>query len=119
MHMIYKVVRDHTCDNTTPIIVTKGTRVKVGEQSDSNGIWPNWVYCFGLEGQGEGWTPIQIIHLENEYGIVLEDYSAIELKVLQGETVEGDIELNGWIWCKKRNDNNTGWLPKEKLVPLI
>jgi len=116
--MIFKTLENHTNENKTPIIVSKGMKVKIGERSDSNGNWPNWVYCYGLEGQGEGWTPIQIIQIENDIGIILENYSAIELDVTQGETIEGDVELNGWIWCKKSNSLDEGWLPKEKLDPL-
>jgi len=116
--MKYLVIEEHKSDDLTPIIVTKGTKVKIGEKSDSNGIWPNWIYCYGLEGQGEGWTPIQILQIEDEYGILLEDYSAVELDINKGETVTGNLELNGWIWCKKLNGFKEGWLPKEKLDPL-
>jgi len=116
--MKYLVIEEHKSNDLTPIIVTKGMKVKIGERSDSNGNWPNWVYCYGLEGQGEGWTPIQIIQIENDFGIILENYSAIELDVTQGETVEGDVELNGWIWCKKLSEFEKGWLPKEKLDSL-
>lgn len=118
--MKYIVIEEHKNDNLTPIIVTKGTRVKLGERSDINGSWPNWIYCYSLDGQGEGWTPIQIIQIENEYGVVIEDYSAVELDVKKGETVVGDIELNGWVWCTKFIGLDTGWLPKEKLkiIPI-
>lgn len=116
--MRYKIIEDHNSDNLTPIIVTKGTRVRIGERSDSNGIWPNWIYCISEDGNGEGWTPIQIIHLENDYGIVLEDYSAIELDVQKDETVVGTVNLNGWTWCKKINCIDEGWLPNEKLISI-
>jgi len=113
--MKYLVSEDHKNDNLMPIIVNKGSKVRLGEKSNSNGNWPNWIYCYGLDNNGEGWTPIQIIQIEGEYGIVLENYSAYELEVFQGESVVGEIELNGWIWCKKVNGLNEGWIPKEKL----
>lgn len=113
MKYLVKVV--HTNENLTPIQITKGSKVKLGERSNSNGNWPNWIYCYGLDDNGEGWTPIQIIQIENEYGIVLENYSAYELEISKGEIVEGGIELNGWIWCKKIDGLDEGWLPKEKL----
>ena len=116
--MKYIVRENHKNDNLTPIIVNKNSKVKLGERSNNNGNWPNWIYCYGLDNNGEGWAPIQIIQIDGEYGIVLEKYSAYELEVLQGQCVEGEIELNGWIWCKKINGLDEGWLPKDKLSIL-
>lgn len=116
--MKYIVIEEHKNDNLTPIIITKGSNVRIGERSNSNGNWPNWIYCFSEDGHVEGWTPIQIIRIEGSYGIVLEDYSAVELEVQKGETVEGAIELNGWTWCKKINYKDEGWLPNGKLILL-
>ncbi len=39
--MKYLVNEDHKNNNLTPIIVTKGTKVRLGEKSNSNGNWPN------------------------------------------------------------------------------
>ncbi|NTW90397.1 MAG: ligand-binding protein SH3 [Erysipelotrichaceae bacterium] len=113
--MKYLVKEVHTNDNLSPIQITKGSKVRLGERSNSNGNWPNWIYCYGLDGNGEGWAPIQIIHIEDNFGTLLEDYDAYELEVYPGETVEGYKELNGWIWCKKIDGLDEGWLPKEKL----
>ena len=114
--MEFEIIEEHINDNLTPITVEKGAIVMLGESSNSSGSWPNWIYCRNVDGNGEGWTPVQIIQIENEYGIVLEDYSAIELDVEKGETVHGDIELNGWVWCSKLNGIKCGWLPKEKMI---
>jgi hypothetical protein len=116
--MKFEIIEEHINDNPTPITVDKGAIVRVGERSNSAGNWPNWVYCYSLDGSGEGWTPVQIIQIETEYGIVAEDYSAIELNVEKGETVEGDRELNGWVWCNKVNGVEEGWLPKEKMIAV-
>lgn len=114
--MKFQIIEEHINDNLEPIKIKKGTKVKVGERSNGSGSWPNWIYCYSLDGNGEGWTPIQIIKFEGEYGIVLEDYSAKELAVKKGETVQGDLELNGWVWCS--NDSEEGWLPKEKIIAI-
>ena len=118
IQMIYEVIEEHRSDNVTPIIITKGTRVRVGERSNNDGSWPNWIYCYSLDGHGEGWTPTQNIQIESEYGIVAEDYSALELGVRVGEIVEGNIELNGWVWCSKLNGSEEGWLPKKKMIAI-
>jgi hypothetical protein len=112
----FEIIEEHRSDNTKPIIIRKGTRVKVGERFNCNGNSPNWIYCYSLDGNGEGWTPLQIVEVESEYGTVLEDYSAKELEVQKGEIVEGSMELNGWIWCSKLNELESGWIPKEKTI---
>jgi len=114
--VIFEIIEEHRSDNLTPIIITKGSRVRIGERSNDFGSWPNWIYCYSLDGNGEGWTPIQIVNIIGVYGIILADYSAIELDVKKGETVDGDIELNGWVWCHKLNFSEEGWLPKEKII---
>lgn len=116
--MKFEIIEEHISDNRTPITVEKGAIVMVGERSNSAGSCPNWIYCYSLDGNGEGWIPVQIIQIESEYGIVLEDYSAIELCVKKGDTVHGDIELNGWVWCSKLNGLEEGWLPKEKMIDI-
>jgi hypothetical protein len=114
--MDFVIIEQHKSNNPTPLIIRKGTRIKIGKRSDDAESWPNWIYCFSLDGISEGWTPKQIIQMENGYGIVLEDYSAKELNVKKGDKVEGNIELNGWIWCRKLNLSEEGWLPKEKMI---
>jgi hypothetical protein len=116
--MEYEIIEEHKSNNNTPLIIRKGTRVKVGKRSDGDGSSPNWIYCYSLDGISEGWTHEQIIEREREYGIVLEDYSAKELGVEKEEIVQGSIELNGWVWCSKLNGSEEGWLPKEKMIAV-
>jgi len=116
--MKFEVIEDHKSDNKAPLIITKGTRVKVGRKSDDGESWPNWIYCSSLDGISEGWTPEQIIKIDGENGIVLEDYSAQELGVKKSEMVEGHKELNGWVWCSKLCGSEKGWLPKEKISAI-
>lgn len=113
--MNFQIIEEHKCNNKMPLIIKKGARVKVGKTSYGE-EWENWIYCYNLDGTSEGWTPKQIIKIEGEYGIVLEDYSAKELDVKKGERVEGNIELNGWLWCRRLNGTEEGWLPKGKLL---
>ena len=113
--MKFKIVEEHKSDNIKPIIIKKGEKIKVGERSDGSENWDGWIYCYSLNGIGEGWTPQQIIQINGEYGTVLEDYSAKELEVKKDEIVEGNKELNGWVWCSKLNGAEEDWLPREKL----
>ena len=113
--MQYQVVEEHKPNNSKPIKVRKGEKVKLGRTSDVEDGWNNWIYCYRLDSTSEGWTPQQMIQIENDYGTALQDYSANELEVCEGNIVEGEIELNGWLWCCILNMSDFGWLPKEKL----
>lgn len=114
--MKYKIIENHSSNNEKPLMITKGTKVKLGRKSDDSDGWADWIYCYSPDGNSEGWAPIQFVQVEGEYGIVLENYSAKELTVEEGDMVEGEIELNGWIWCSKVNKLGLGWVPKEKII---
>jgi hypothetical protein len=116
--MKYQVVEEHKPNNSKPIKVRKGETVKIGRKSDEEDGWSNWIYCYSLNSNTEGWAPAQAIQIENEYGIVLNNYSAKELDVSKGDIVDGELEINGWLWCSRLNDSEDGWLPKEKIIPL-
>lgn len=116
--MRYKVIEEHKSNNSNPIQVEKGETVKLGRKSGEDDGWNDWIYCYSLNSNSEGWTPAQIIQIENEYGIVLNDYSAKELDVIKGDVVDGELELNGWLWCSRLIDLEDGWLPTEKLIAL-
>ncbi len=117
--MEFEITKEHKSDSSSPLIIEKETRIKLGDRSDDAGNWPNWIYCYTLDGISEGWAPEQIIQIEGEYGVTLEDYSAKELSVKKGEIVKGNRELNGWVWCSKLNGSEEGWLPKEKIIAVI
>ena len=115
--MKYIIIEDHKSDNPDPIIIKKGSRLKVDKKKVSTSEeWPNWIYCYSVDDNSEGWTPEQIIQIDGEYGIVLEDYSAKELDAKKDEVVKGIRELNGWVWCSKIDYSEEGWLPKEKIA---
>ena len=117
-------LEDHEGENPNPIILKKGEKVAVGERSDSEGNWPNWVFCTKMNGSGNGWTPLQILEIKGEEGTALDGYDAKELTVKKGDKFKGHQELNGWVWCSKStidpegkagNTTEEGWLPKEKI----
>lgn len=113
--MNYEVIEAHESNYPNPITIKKGTKVKVGDKYNGPENWEKWRYCYTLDNRTEGWVPEQLLVIENEYGIILEDYTAKELNVEKGEIIKGMRELNGWLWCIKIIDGDEGWLPKEKL----
>jgi hypothetical protein len=110
--MKYIVIENHRTEFPNPIILNKEEKVIIGEESIN---WPNWVFCTKLDGSNKGWVPKQIITYENEYGKIIEDYSAKELDIDKGTIVEGIRELNNWLWVKNKKTNAIGWIPVEKL----
>lgn len=113
--MNYIVIESYQSNYPYPIIIKKGMKVIVGDKYNGEENWDNWRYCSTLDNETQGWVPEQLLVIENEYGILLEDYTAKELNVEKGEIVKGIKELNGWLWCIRLLDKDEGWLPKEKL----
>jgi hypothetical protein len=113
--MEYIVIENHRTEFPNPILLKQGERVIIGEESEN---WPNWIFCTKLDGSNKGWVPKQIINHENDYGKIIENYSAKELDIDRGVIVEGIRELNSWLWLKNKKTNETGWVPVEKLRKL-
>ena len=111
----YIVIKDYENSNEDPIELKAGDTVKLGEMSDDNGPWANWVYCTSDRTGKTGWTPVQILHRDGQIGSAVVDYIATEMTVSIGDTLIGDIELNGWVWCTRIADDKSGWVPQECL----
>jgi len=112
----YIVVKKYRTEFDNPISLIKGEKVILGEESGT--IWTNWILCTKIDGSNKGWVPKQIINILNEYGEIIEDYSAKELDVDIGTFVIEIKELNGWLWVKNKNTNEIGWLPMENLKKI-
>lgn len=122
----YNVVCGWTASYDNPITLKKDEKVIVDLSiKETDPEWADWVWC--MAGNGTvGWVPIQILNVretlpdEKQIAIALEDYSAYELTVDQGDTVVGDSKcLNGWLWCRKENSIEEGWLPMRCLQRFI
>ncbi|MFI8687208.1 SH3 domain-containing protein [Rossellomorea sp. NPDC077527] len=102
----------HISSYPNPIKLNKGQSVIVGEKYTGNEEWNNWVYCLTADKSSEGWVPEQIIEGTRDNGTILEDYSAKELNMKQGDRVIKLKELNGWYWVRDLTDYEEGWIPK-------
>jgi len=111
--MFYHVVTNHE-PTPDPIVLEKGQSVKTGEEDQR---WGNWIHCETLEGTMKGWVPAQIIEGKGPHARIMEDYTAVELAVVPGETLVSQKELNGWVWCRNRQ-RQEGWVPLENLTPF-
>ncbi len=91
--------------------------VEIVEKENDNPNWKGWVFCETLN--SSGWVPEQIINrIEKNKGLIKEKYLAKEMNINEGEVVMELKELNGWIWAKRKIDNNEGWLPNEILKEI-
>ncbi len=109
--MKYIVKKEYTSDNNDPIVLKKGDLVFLGDKSNDNGPWPNWIYCTSDRTKKCGWTPVQILQQKGDTAIATEDYDAIEMTVRVGDILSGDRILNGWVWCIRASDNSQAWVP--------
>lgn len=105
------VINSHRSDYPSPLTLKKGEMVVLDKVYEGAEDWPNWIFCKKLDGSNEGWVPEQLIERRENHGLVLEDYSANELNVDVGETLEAIKEMNGWVWCKKVKCDEMGWVP--------
>ena len=115
MQQVYKVVKHYENSNTDPIELKIGDTVTLGERSEEDGQWANWIYCISNKTKKAGWEPTQILNMNGEIGIAILDYTAQELTITTGEIIMGSEELNGWIGCWRESDGQTGWVPKNCL----
>ena len=108
----YKILKDYKTPYRNPIILNAGDIVKLGEEEKEE-KWKGWIWIENLT--NKGWAPIQILDISSDKktGKVLEYYSAKELDVEQGNTIEKIKSLNGWTWSKNIQSNEEGWIPDE------
>ncbi|MFN3880491.1 MAG: SH3 domain-containing protein [Nitrincola lacisaponensis] len=110
-HKKYVVIIPHESEFPEPITFKKGDPLLVGEEYKGSEGWDNWILCT-TPGQKPGWVPGQIIErFGNLHGKALDDYTAKELNVLEGDLLLCSKSLNGWLWCEKLTSAESGWVP--------
>lgn len=105
------VIKDRIIEYPEPITFEKGAPLTVGEKHEGPEGWDNWFFC-ETPGQKGGWVPAQIIeNVDEKNSRALEDYTARELDVEKGDFLLGSRVINGWVWCKKTDHRESGWVP--------
>ena len=115
-----KILQSYITQYPDPIILKVGQEVILGEEKQEE-KWKGWIFATSFSHAGEpaqeqkGWVPLQILHVsaDRKSGTVLENYSAKELDVETGDSVQKLGALNGWTWCKNLRTNDEGWIPNE------
>ncbi|HEX7712483.1 MAG TPA: SH3 domain-containing protein [Bacillota bacterium] len=107
----YIVIQDRESDYPDPISLKPNDRVEVVGEYSGKEAWPDWIRC---RNQGnEGWVPRQIIQIQGNAGIILEEYSASEMRIGKNDIINGEKEVNGWIWGTNQTNGEVGWVPLE------
>ena len=116
--MLLKVLENYKSPSNfeNPIELLKGDTVQLGEITDPNGEYPDWVFCTADRTKRTGWVAAGVLRMENGVGTVLQDYTSKEMAVSKDDTVTALYELNGWYWCNRPSDGETGWIAKNNLT---
>lgn len=109
--MVIKLISGIANSNTAPIKLRAGDVVLLGEKFEDDKTWPDWIHCISKRTE-KRWTPIQLLQIDRDSGIAKCDYTAKEMSVAAGDMVSSNDELNIWIWCIRKSDDQSGWLPK-------
>jgi hypothetical protein len=110
----YMAIDPHRSEYPEPASFSKGTSIIIGRKYQGPENWDDWYFCVApdLTDQPGGWVPGQIIERTDEnVGKVLEDYTARELDVNKGDMLIGSRIVNGWLWCTRPSDGESGWAP--------
>ena len=106
MSRMLEVIEAHVSNYANPIVFSVGDAVTIGRRDDE---YPGWIRVQTADGN-EGWAPESYINVTGaESAIVVSDYCAREVDTTQGESLEALQELNGWIWCRRQQDDE-GWV---------
>ncbi|EHW9643500.1 hypothetical protein K3295_003842 [Salmonella enterica subsp. enterica serovar Coeln] len=108
----FTAIGRHISEYPDPLSFTRGTSLIIHERYEGKEGWDDWFYCT-IPGRTGGWVPGQLLARSEETyrGIAKEDYTARELEVEKGDEVAGLRSLNGWMWCERLSDGQTGWVP--------
>jgi hypothetical protein len=109
-----RAVKAHAIPGRSPIRVTPGQSVQVGEQDST---WP--AFAFVTTEDGSGWVPARYIDARSEPAVVLAPYDTTELATAAGEllTVLVIDDPSGWTWVRNALGRE-GWVPNDTIEPV-
>ncbi len=81
--MLMKVKNDYAFDGEI-IELRAGDTVRLGERSNPNGPYPNWVYCTSARTGKSGWVAEGLLTENGEGAVANEAYTSEEMSVTAG-----------------------------------
>jgi hypothetical protein len=114
--MLMEIINDYNY-NGQIIELQIGDVVKIGEKTDPNSDYPNWIYCISEKNGKAGWVADHIMTINDDIAVVNENYISEEMTVTAGDIVDTIFDLNGWCWCRRIADSKEAWVDKKNLKP--
>jgi uncharacterized protein YgiM (DUF1202 family) len=105
-----QVIKSYEKVYSSPIHIEPGERISFEERESE---WDGWLWCKKSEGDS-GWVPLSDLELTNGSATALRSYSAMELSVKTGDSVQIERRESGWVWCRDK-DGRSGWVPEENI----
>jgi uncharacterized protein YgiM (DUF1202 family) len=103
------VISPHSATYPDPLMVRIGEHVRIVAKISE---WPGWTWCVNSGNKG-GWVPEKyIMRQDDRHGVILTDYSAVELTVAEQEELLVAHEESGWLWCTN-GQGDSGWVPAQ------
>lgn len=109
-----RLLNAYRSQHRVPLRFHAGEIVQLGVRDEE---WPDFAWVKTGEGRA-GWAPVAWLRpLGDGHAEALRDYSAQELDVDSGESVQLHHEHGGWWWAERANGAR-GWLPARDLELL-
>jgi SH3-like domain-containing protein len=108
--MLVEIVTPYIAQYPDAIRFAAGERVQVGRDDPE---FPGWFWC-GSQAGGEGWVHQSFLDGIAGEVIAVEDYSADELTVAEGECGTLIRRLDAWA-CVRLESGEQGWVPESHL----
>jgi hypothetical protein len=106
----YRVVTGYQAAGGDALVARRGDPVQLGKRSSE---WPGWIWCTSDSGRS-AWVPESWVERSGQSGVMLRDYSSVELTIQPGdELFATDIE-SGWARVRTL-EGKTGWVPLPNL----
>ncbi len=113
--MKFIVTEDWEASYPDPIRVAAGERIHLTGEKD---LWDGHLWLWARSAAGlEGWVPDSLVGAGADGPAAREDYTAVELTCRKGQTLVGERETHGWVFCRAA-DGRTGWVPRRNLAPV-
>ena len=108
MASIYRVVKAHKPDPGEPLVLKAGETVSFERKATP---WDGWLWCSKPSGEC-GWVPESWTRIQGATCVAQRDYTARELTVQPGETLDAILTESGWL-LSTSSTGEVGWAPLE------